>query len=97
MVASGMMRARIEQVVQDVIRPLVEADSGRVKLEIVTPDEVVLSLQGACAGCPGAHYTRTHVVEPALRKVVGPDTRIEVRTVAGVAGSGVSDSRPFSR
>lgn len=97
MVASRVMRGRIEQVVRDVIRPLVEADSGWVQLEVVTADEVVVSLHGACAGCPGAHYTRTHVVEPALRKVVGPDVRIEVRAVAKGVAAGANDRRASSQ
>ncbi|MFW6067399.1 MAG: NifU family protein [Myxococcota bacterium] len=76
------MHDRVQQVLDEIIRPLVEADGGTIELRSATPEEVVVHLSAACAGCPGAHYTRTHVVEPALRRVVLPTTRIEVHTVA---------------
>jgi NifU-like protein len=71
----------VARVVTTVLRPLVEADGGRLDLASVSDTTVVLTLRGACAGCPGLHYTRHHVLEPAVRTAVG-HVRVEVRTVA---------------
>jgi Fe-S cluster biogenesis protein NfuA len=72
------VREQVEAVVADVLRPLVEADGGRI--EVIEVDEgagtVTITLSGACAGCPGAPYTRTRVVEPALEAALGRPVRV---------------------
>lgn len=76
------MRGRIEKVLEEVIRPLVEADGGSIELQAVHDDLVVVVLRGTCIGCPGFHYTRHHVVEPALKAVAGGNIRVDVRASA---------------
>ena len=76
------MREQAEAVIADVIRPLVEADGGRVELVEVTGNRVVIALSGTCKGCPGQPYTVARVIEPALRRVLGAPVEVEAR-IAG--------------
>ena len=73
-----VVEARVRELVDDVLRPLVEADGGTIDLVAVSGERVVVRLGAACAGCPGIHYTREHVVVPALRTVVGESVHVEV-------------------
>lgn len=72
------MREQVEAIVAEVLRPLVEADGGRI--DVIDVDEgnasVTIKLSGACAGCPGAPYTRTRVIEPALEAALGRPVRV---------------------
>ena len=73
------MRDKVEAIVAEVLRPLVEADGGRI--DIIEVDEgaasVTIKLSGACAGCPGAPYTRARVIEPALEAALGRPIRVK--------------------
>ncbi len=54
----------------DQIRPGLAADGGNLELASVEDDgTVVVTLQGACSGCPSAEMTMRFVVEPHLRRV----------------------------
>ena len=65
------MASRIAQLVETIVRPLVEADGGEVELVEESAERVVLRLRGACAGCPGLPYTRGHVIAPLLTPHLG--------------------------
>jgi Fe-S cluster biogenesis protein NfuA len=64
------MEEKIKKVLNDEIRPLLQADGG--DLEFVAFDEasgeVQVRLQGACAGCPGATMTLAMGVEARLKE-----------------------------
>ncbi len=66
------MKEKIEKVIEEKIRPYLEADGG--SLELVDFDEesgeVRVRLQGACAGCPGAQMTLSMGVEAVLKEEV---------------------------
>ncbi len=64
---------------EETIRPLVEADGGRIDLVEATPSRIVIRLSGVCAGCPGQPYTLARIIEPAVRRVLG--AHVEVQTV----------------
>lgn len=53
------------------IAPLVEADGGKVSFISATEDEVVVSLEGACFGCPARSITRDEVIAPLLAAEIG--------------------------
>jgi Fe-S cluster biogenesis protein NfuA len=82
------MSTELENLLRDVLAPLVEADGGSIELVSATATEVVVRLGRACAGCPGAPYTTTHVVEPAIRRIAGAEVAIRFeRAPANVATS----------
>ncbi len=62
--------------IEDVLQPLIEADGGRVELVSVERDEVVLRLSGTCSGCPGRSCTTSEVIEPLVKKVLGPSVSV---------------------
>lgn len=62
------MEAKIKEVL-DQIRPILQRDGGDIEFIDYTEDNVVLvRLQGACAGCPGAQMTLKGIVENILRE-----------------------------
>jgi Fe-S cluster biogenesis protein NfuA len=70
------LRATLEKTLNEVLRPLLEADGGGI--EIVSVDdakhEVVLRFTGAFAVCPGTPTVREDLVEPLLRARTGSET-----------------------
>ena len=72
------MDAQVTALVDEVLRPLVEADGGSVELVSIEKRHVVLRLGRACAGCPGVHYTRDKVIQPLFRKELGDDVTVEI-------------------
>lgn len=73
------MRDKAEAAIRDYIRPLVEADGGRIELVDASESRVVVQLSGSCSGCPGRIYTLTRVIEPALKRLLGPSVVLESR------------------
>jgi len=74
------MRRKVEALVEQTLRPLVEADGGSLTIVEVTDVRIELRLGGACAGCPGLAYTRRELLEPLLRQTVGAGPRIEIHS-----------------
>ena len=68
---------RIQQVVNDDIRPALQSDGGDLELVDVEGDSVVVKLTGACASCPSAHITLERWVEARLHELVSPDLVVE--------------------
>lgn len=66
----------VDEVVRDILSPLLRADGGDIELVRAEGSEVVIILSGSAAFGAGAHYVRSHVVEPALREALGPDIRV---------------------
>lgn len=71
-------RERIEKIIDEKIRPYLEADGGG--LEFVDFDEatgeVRVRLKGACAGCPGAQMTLSMGVEATLKEEIPEVKRV---------------------
>jgi len=63
---------KIQQVINDELRPGLQADGGDLDLVDIEGDRVIVKLKGACAGCPGAQTTLKRWVEARLREVVAP-------------------------
>lgn len=72
------MLERAKVLVDEIIRPLIEADGGRVELVTVRDDEVVLKLTGTCAGCPGQPYTLDHIIRPAVHHRLGKQVKVTI-------------------
>jgi NifU-like protein len=73
---------KAEAVIAEVIRPLIEADGGRLELVEVAGTRVVIELAGTCKGCPGQPYTIAHIIQPVLRKALGISVEVELRSPA---------------
>ena len=74
-----VLQEQAETVIRELIRPLVEADGGTIDLLEVSRERIVVRLGGTCAGCPGKPYTLSQVIEPALRKALGIEVKVEAR------------------
>lgn len=68
---------KILEVIEQKIRPALNAHGGDIEFAEMTPDGVVkVRLSGACAACPGAQQTMSELVEASLK-----DACPEVRSV----------------
>ncbi|PIE05734.1 MAG: hypothetical protein CSA75_03195 [Sorangium cellulosum] len=68
---------RLIDLCRDVLRPLIEADNGKLFLVSADDNELVLHLGGTCSGCPGAPLTIRTLIEPAVRQI-DPHVRVVV-------------------
>ncbi|WP_343101813.1 NifU family protein [Romboutsia sp. MSSM.1001216sp_RTP31141st1_G3_RTP31141_220114] len=70
------MREEVEKALEKV-RPILQRDGGDVELIDVNDQGVVLvKLQGACKGCPGATMTLKAIIENLLVKEVKGVTQV---------------------
>ena len=61
---------KIAQVIEEKIRPILQAHQGDIELVEVTSDGIVkVKLFGACATCAGAQQTLSNLVEAELMAV----------------------------
>ncbi len=65
--------------VDEILRPLLQADGGEIELVSVSEQEVMIELGGASAHCAGRDMVQTNVIEPAIREAAGADVRVLVR------------------
>ena len=69
---------KVRQVINDRIRPNLQADGGDVELVEVTDDGVVrVRLTGACGSCPFSAMTLAVGVEGTLKQQVPDVARVE--------------------
>jgi Fe-S cluster biogenesis protein NfuA len=76
MIGAMSRRARIEEVVETVLNPLLEKDGGIAEVVRFEDSVLTLRLTGALHGCPGTAYVKRGVIEPAIARVAGPDVEI---------------------
>ena len=67
---SDDVKARVEQVIADDIRPALQMDGGDIELVEVEDNVVRVRLQGACKGCPGARMTLQMGVQARLQEKI---------------------------
>jgi NifU-like protein len=68
--------AKIQEVMEKEIRPMLQHDGGDVELVDLDGNRVVLALRGVCKSCPSSSLTRTGI-ESKLRELVHPDLIVE--------------------
>lgn len=73
------MLEKAQAAIEQYIRPLVEADGGRIELIDATEARIVIRLSGVCRGCPGQPFTLQRVIEPALKRLLGAHIELEAR------------------
>jgi Fe-S cluster biogenesis protein NfuA len=72
-----MLKQRVEQVIEEKIRPALVRDGGNIQLVDVTDEGVVqVRLRGACAGCPGAIMTLQFGVQRILQEEIKEVTKV---------------------
>jgi len=68
---------RIEQAIEEEIRPVLHRDGGDVELVDVVDRQVQVTLSGTCAHCGVRGVTLRDLVEQRLRAKVDPDITVE--------------------
>ena len=77
-------RERIEEVVREVLAPLIERDGGGLELGNFEGSVVTLRISGTLLGGPGTNYVKRDVIEPALKSAGGPDLEIVYERVVPI-------------
>lgn len=68
---------RIQQVLEEEVRPVLIADGGDLQLHDVAGDRVLVKLQGACGSCPSSNETLKTAIEAQLQQRVLPSLVVE--------------------
>lgn len=66
----------IQKVIDEEIRPKLQADGGDLEVLDVDRTTVYVSLRGACTSCPSSQLTLKDGVEARLREVVDPEIQV---------------------
>jgi Fe-S cluster biogenesis protein NfuA len=64
------MIARIQEIIETQVRPILQSDGGDIELVDVEDGIVKVKLVGACAHCPSSAMTLYHGVEKMLMDLV---------------------------
>lgn len=64
--------------IEEVLRPLLQADGGDIELVELDEEKVVVRTAGEAAFGAGSHYVRVSVIEPAIRAIVGAERDVVV-------------------
>lgn len=68
--------AKIQEVIDREIRPMLQQDGGDLELIDVEGNKVLIALRGMCTSCPSASLT-TSSIEAKLRELVTPELFVE--------------------
>lgn len=68
---------RVTEVMDEEIRPNLKKDGGDIELVDIDGKTVLVSLHGACRGCPVSNVTLTDFVQKRLRELVEPDITVK--------------------
>ena len=66
----------IEDILNEYIKPAVEADGGAITLNYYKKNIVCVDLRGACSGCPSATSTLKQGIEALLKQKINPDIEV---------------------
>lgn len=66
----------IEDILNEYIKPAVEADGGAITLNYYKKNIVCVDLKGACSGCPSATSTLKQGIEALLKQKINPDIEV---------------------
>jgi NifU-like protein len=68
--------AKIQEVMEKEIRPMLQQDGGDVELVDLDGNKVLVALRGMCTSCPSSSLTKSGI-EAKLRELVHPDLFVE--------------------
>ncbi len=66
----------VSQTIEEEIRPALNKDGGDIELIDIDGHEVIVSLRGACVGCPSSGLTLKDFVERRLKETVEPEITV---------------------
>lgn len=66
----------VTRVIDEEIRPALKNDGGDLELVDIDGRQVMVSLRGACVGCPASKLTLADFVEKRLRETVDPEITV---------------------
>ena len=66
----------VTKVIDEEIRPALNKDGGDIELLDIEGHEVIVSLRGACVGCPSSGHTLKGFVERRLKDTVEPEITV---------------------
>ena len=67
----------IESILNQYIKPAVEADGGAITFHSYIGDIVTVNLKGACSGCPSSTSTLKGGIENLLKQKIDPNIRVK--------------------
>ena len=67
---------KIQQILQDYVRPAVEQDGGAIHYKSFTDGIVTVELRGSCSGCPSSTVTLKAGIENLLKRMVPEVTEV---------------------
>jgi NifU-like protein len=69
--------AKIQEVIEKEIRPMLQKDGGDLELVDVDGDRVLVAMRGTCTSCPSVNFTLDEGIGAKLRELVHPDIIVE--------------------
>lgn len=69
--------AKIQEVLDQEIRPMLQQDGGDIELIDVDGNHVMVALRGTCSSCPASDLTVKQGIEGKLQELVHPDLVVE--------------------
>lgn len=67
---------KIQQILEDYVRPAVEQDGGAIHYKSFTDGVVTVELRGSCSGCPSSTVTLKAGIENLLKRMVPEVTEV---------------------
>ena len=67
---------KIQQILNDYVRPAVEQDGGAITYKSFTDGVVAVELRGSCSGCPSSTVTLKAGIESLLKRMVPEVTEV---------------------
>jgi len=67
---------KIQQILQDYVRPAVEQDGGAISYKSFQDGVVTVELRGSCSGCPSSTITLKSGIENLLKRMVPEVTEV---------------------
>ena len=71
------LEKRIEEILDEYIKPAVESDGGAIELDSFDNGVVKVILKGSCSGCPSSTMTLKHGIESMLKNMLPEVTEVE--------------------
>ena len=69
--------AKIQEVIEKEIRPMLQQDGGDLELVDVDGTRVFVALRGTCTSCPSSGFTLKSAVEAKIKELVDSDLVVE--------------------